>query len=147
VFLLDFTLKSDIIDSIRGEEAMKHRAFIDKKERVGRSELAKLVHDRSWIKATLVTMKRKCGKKTCRCVDGEKHQSLYLAMRIQGKRKMIFIPSEWENTVRRWVDNYKLIEQKMDLVSQKSLQKLLDAKQKKKEQRKPGSNIVEKAGK
>lgn len=123
---------------------MKHRGFMEKKERANRSALAKLVHDKSWIKATLVTMKRKCGKPTCRCVDGEKHESLYLALPVQGKRKMIFIPSDWEDTVRRWVDNHKMIEQKMDIVSQNSLQKLLDEKRRRKEE-KSGNNTIEKA--
>jgi len=82
---------------------MRHRARQTPEERAARSAAVKLIAQGSpMLLGSLVTMRRQCGKETCRCTRGHKHVSLYLATRLAGKRKMIYVPKELENKVRRW---------------------------------------------
>jgi hypothetical protein len=49
-------------------------------------------------------MQRTCGKKNCRCQQGQKHAALYLAIRSGNRRMMIYVPPALEGTIRRWVE-------------------------------------------
>jgi len=108
---------------------MRHRGHISAQERKKRSILAKLLHDRRFLCGSLVTMARTCGNPRCKCSRGEKHVSLYLAIRDGDKRKMIYVPARWEQTIRSWVEAYQQIKQTTDDVSQLCLQRFLEDKQ------------------
>jgi len=107
---------------------MRHRGHISGAERRGRSRLAKLVHDRRMLRGSLVTMARRCGSPGCKCNRGEKHVSLYLSIRHNGKRKMIYVPPAWEATIRSWVQTYQQVSRLTDEVSQASLHRFLKEK-------------------
>ena len=105
-------------------------------ERDARSRLLKRCADAPLLRGSLVSMSRVCGKPGCRCVDGQKHVSLYLAMRVGKRRKMIYIPSDLEQRVREWVESSQEIERLLELVSQSCLEQLLEKKQELPAQRK-----------
>lgn len=107
---------------------MRHRGHISAKERKKRSRLAKLLHDRRFLCGSLVTMARTCGNPGCKCTRGQKHVSLYLSIKHGQKRKMIYIPSRWEQTIRSWVRSYQEMKELTDQVSQLCLQRFLDGK-------------------
>jgi hypothetical protein len=44
--------------------------------------LAQLLHEREVIAGSVVSMARRCGKRGCRCAQGEKHVSLYLSIKV-----------------------------------------------------------------
>lgn len=98
-------------------------------ERESRSRLVKLCVEKPLLRGSLVTMRRACGKAGCHCVDGEKHVSLYLAIRAGKRRKMIYIPQRLEQRVREWVESSQEIDRLLELVSQSCLEQLLQAKQ------------------
>jgi DNA-dependent RNA polymerase auxiliary subunit epsilon len=79
-------------------------------------------------RASLVTMSRLCGKKTCRCARGEKHVSLYLATRIGKTRKMLYVAPELENAARRLVENAKKALELIEEMSQASLERFVQEK-------------------
>ena len=108
---------------------MRHRGHISAKERKKRSQLAKLLHDRRFLCGSLVTMVRTCGNPGCKCMRGEKHVSLYLAMKDGSKRKMIYIPRKWEQSISSWVQNYQNIKKLTDEVSQLYLQRFMEGKE------------------
>ena len=108
---------------------MRHRGHISAKERKKRSQLAKLLHDRRFLCGSLVTMARTCGNPGCKCMRGEKHVSLYLAMKDGSKRKMIYIPRKWEQSISSWVQNYQNIKKLTDEVSQLCLQRFMEGKE------------------
>ena len=108
---------------------MRHRGHISAKERKKRSQLAKLLHDRRFLCGSLVTMARTCGNQGCKCMRGEKHVSLYLAMKDGSKRKMIYIPRKWEQSISSWVQNYQNIKKLTDEVSQLCLQHFVEGKE------------------
>jgi len=76
-------------------------------------------------------MARTCGKAGCHCQQGEKHVSLYLAVRVNNRRKMIYVPLAMEPTVRNWVENAQEVDQLLDFISQQCLTEFLEQKQQK----------------
>lgn len=97
-------------------------------ERDARSQAVQRVADQALLRGSLVHMERTCGKKGCRCQRGEKHPALYLAIRLGDQRKMIYVPRDLEETVRRWVETGQEVDGLLDAISQQCLQTLLARK-------------------
>ena len=107
---------------------MCHRGHISANERKKRSRLAKLLHDRRFLCGSLVTMARTCGSPGCKCMRGQRHVSLYLSIKDGPRRKMIYIPRQWEQTINLWVQNYQAMKKLTDEVSQLCLQRFMEGK-------------------
>ena len=105
------------------------RTHLSPAERDARSRLVKICAEAPLLRGSLVTMRRRCGTPSCHCVDGEKHASLYLAIRRGKQRKMIYIPSELEQQVREWVQSSQEIDRLLELMSQSCLEQLLQTKE------------------
>jgi len=73
----------------------------------------------------MVTMKHTCGKKGCKCARGEKHHSLYLALNVEGKRKMISIPAELAPQVTAAVDAHKRLKPHLQRISEECFKRLV----------------------
>lgn len=108
---------------------MKHRNHLPPKERDARSRLAQLLHQKPFLIASLVSMPRVCGKPGCKCVRGELHPGLYLALRVGTKRQMIHVPQTLEEKVRQWVSTYQEIWQLMKQTSGVCFERFLTEKQ------------------
>jgi len=98
------------------------------KERDARSQAVQRVADQTLLRGSLVPMKRTCGKKNCRCQQGQKHPALCLAIRVGNQRKMIYIPRPLEDTVRRWVETGREVDGLLDAISQQCLETFLAKK-------------------
>jgi hypothetical protein len=99
-------------------------------ERAVRSRLLRLLSQpRPLLRASLVTMSRRCGKPSCRCARGQPHVSLYLATRLGTRRKMIYIPKTLEDQVRQWVNDGDRAQAALDQLSQAALERLLRQKE------------------
>ncbi len=107
---------------------MPYRTTLSPQARQARSQLTKVLHSRPMLRAGLVTMSRTCGKSSCKCAKGEKHVSLYLAVRVGKVRKMIYVPPEWEEDVRAWVSNYREVAGLLDKILQGYLERFLSSK-------------------
>lgn len=114
---------------------MRTRSHLSAKERDARSQLAKLVHDHMLLRGSLVTMSRTCGKPNCRCRHGEKHVSLYLALRVGKARKMIYVPPVLEEIVGSWVETHRSVEALIERISEGCLERFVKAKQEESENR------------
>lgn len=101
-------------------------------ERAARSRLAQLLHDHDFIRGSVVDMVRQCGKSGCHCVEGEKHVSLYLSVKTEGKRRMVYIPDDLAGEVRRRVDAYREMESLSEAVSDACLERVLEKKRERK---------------
>ncbi|MCY2995681.1 MAG: hypothetical protein NTY19_48715 [Planctomycetota bacterium] len=104
---------------------MPSRSQRSPQERDARSRVVKRVAEQLLLRGCLVQMARTCGKTGCCCQQGEKHVSLYLAIRRGRKRTMIYIPSALEETVRQWAETGREVEELLDFISQQSLDQLL----------------------
>lgn len=102
-------------------------------ERAVRSRLAQLLHDHEVIAGSVVSMARRCGKKGCHCQHGPKHRSLYLSIRIEGKRRMVYIPPELEEPVRRAVGVYRETERLTQTLSETCVDRVLKQKRERKD--------------
>jgi hypothetical protein len=110
---------------------MSPRAQLPPQDRAARSRLIKLLAAaKPLARASLVTMARVCGKKNCKCAQGEKHVSLYLAARIGKTRKMLYVPPELEDQARRLVENSQAVEGLLEEMSQAELERFLAQKTK-----------------
>jgi hypothetical protein len=83
------------------------------------------------LRGSLVSMARTCGKAGCHCQQGEKHVSLYLAVRLNNRRRMIYVPPAMENTVRGWVGNAQEVDHLLDFISRQCLTDFLHQKEEK----------------
>jgi hypothetical protein len=99
-------------------------------ERAARSRLAQLLHEQDVICGSVVSMARTCGKAGCRCAQGEKHVSLYLSTKVEGKRRMVYIPPELEQEVRQRVGAYREVEALTAEVSAACVDRVLERKRK-----------------
>ena len=103
---------------------MKHRNFLSPKVRNARSKATKLIQDSPFVIGSLVEMANTCGKPNCKCTRGDKHKSWCLAVRDQGKRKMLHIPHELENEVFKWVATYRELWEQMETISQANVERI-----------------------
>lgn len=108
---------------------MAHRSQIPAQDRAARSRLIHLLSAAQPLaQASLVTMARVCGKPGCKCAQGEKHISLYLAARVGRSRKMLYVPPDLEPAARRLVENGKAAQGLLDQMSQAQLERFIQSK-------------------
>lgn len=101
-------------------------------ERAARSRLTQLLHDHEVIYGSVVPMARRCGKAGCHCAQGEKHVSLYLSTKVEGRRRMVYIPPELEEEVRQRVAAYREVERLTEVVSEACVSRVLQRKRERK---------------
>jgi hypothetical protein len=112
-------------------KSVKSRSQRPGEERHARSRAVRHIADNPLLRGSLVSMARTCGKAGCHCQQGEKHVSLYLAVRVANRRRMIYVPPAMENTVRGWVENAHEVDQLLDFISQQCFTQFLEQKQQK----------------
>ena len=80
------------------------------------------------LPGSLYTLRRRCGKPTCHCVQGELHASTVLSYRGQGRPQNITPPPEHLSAVRRLTDDYRLFRQARTQLQQvqRQILKLID---------------------
>jgi hypothetical protein len=80
------------------------------------------------LPGSLYTLRRRCGKPTCHCTQGELHASTVLSYRGQGRPQNITPPAEKLAEVRKLTDAYRRFRQARTqlLRLQKQLLSLLD---------------------
>ena len=110
---------------------MKPRSQRPADQRQARSRAVQHIAENPLLRGSLVSMARTCGKAGCRCQQGEKHVSLYLAVRLNNRRRMVYVPPAMENTVRGWVENAQEVDRLLDFVSQQCLADFLHQKEEK----------------
>lgn len=107
---------------------MTHRRYRSPRENQMRSQIVQIVAEQPFVRGSLVSRTRCCGKPNCRCQRGQKHRSLYLAVNLNGQRTLIYVPRDLEATVRLWVENGRRVQQQLHQLSQFQLNQLLQQK-------------------
>lgn len=59
------------------------------------------------VRGSLITLKRKCGKPTCSCADGEMHITPALSYSVKGKTHILTLRSSDVPAVRQALANYR----------------------------------------
>lgn len=60
------------------------------------------------VRGSLITLKRKCGKPTCACAEGDMHATPALSYSVKGKTRILTLRSSDVPSVRRALLNYKV---------------------------------------
>ena len=72
------------------------------------------------MRGSLVTMRRTCGKKSCRCARGALHESLYVSQSSGGKTRLAYVPEECAAAVREWTRRYQRVRALMERMSEQA---------------------------
>lgn len=59
------------------------------------------------LRGSLITLRRKCGKPTCYCADGEMHSTPALSYSVKGRTHILTLRSSDVPTVNRALMNYR----------------------------------------
>ncbi len=60
------------------------------------------------LRGSLITLKRKCGKPTCACADGEPHTTPAISYSVKGKTHILTLRSSDMPMIRQALNNYKV---------------------------------------
>lgn len=107
---------------------MKPRAAMPAPEREARSRLAQLAHAGEFLRGNLALMRRACGKPSCRCARGEKHESWYLCYSEEGRKKMVSVPRAMLGQVRDWIARHRQAKECLEALSAAGLRRLREEK-------------------
>jgi hypothetical protein len=73
-----------------------------------KARLARLGSDQPLLAASLAHIRKRCGRKSCRChTQGELHTGWHLTYKAQGKTRTVYVPLDLLEDVRTWLDNHK----------------------------------------
>lgn len=73
------------------------------------------------LRGTLFTMRRKCGKPTCRCASGEAHESPALAFPDRGRTGTLTLGDDDVEDVRRAIAAYATAKAELDQLADGAL--------------------------
>lgn len=59
------------------------------------------------LPGSLITLRRKCGKPSCRCATGDPHESAALSYSVAGRTKMLTLRPDEVPAVARAVSRYR----------------------------------------
>ena len=96
------------------------------------SQLHQILSQSGLVLGSLVTMRRTCGKENCRCSTSKRHRhrSLYLSVRLGKKRRLLYVPADWEERVTEWVRRSDEIRGLLAEISKSFVQRLTQRKSK-----------------
>jgi hypothetical protein len=73
---------------------------------------------KGFIRGTLVKTKKKCGRKSCRCEQGQLHPHVYISTSRNKKNQIIYIKPDEMETAQQHIDNYRKLLGILDEISQ-----------------------------
>jgi len=90
------------------------------------SRLRQILNRPGVMRGNPVLSRRTCGKPSCGCHGGPRkgHPSLYLGISLKGKHHMVYVPPEWRDRVREWVDRYAQVREVLERLSLACLKRL-----------------------
>ena len=71
--------------------------------------------------ATLAEVGKMCGKPSCRCRRGLKHRACQLTFQDQGKTRAMYVPVDFTEEVRSWIEEHHKLQRLLREISELSL--------------------------
>jgi hypothetical protein len=72
------------------------------------ARLARLGSDQPLLAASLAEVRKRCGRKSCRCAThAELHTAWHLTYQVEGKTRTVYVPHDLLDDVRSGIDNHK----------------------------------------
>ena len=85
------------------------------------SRLKKVALTKPIVIASLAEVERVCGKPSCRCQRGHKHRACQLTYRDQGKVRSMYVPVDFTQEVRSWIEEHHKLQTLLKEISELSL--------------------------
>ena len=92
---------------IRGERLSRLRQQLLRLYRQPEPLLERFLEGRPLTKGTLYVLRRKCGKPSCRCAKGQRHETMAVSARVAGKTRLWTISPERVAEIRRRIEHYR----------------------------------------
>jgi hypothetical protein len=73
------------------------------------------------LAASLVTIKKHCGRAGCHCQRGEKHIGHYLTYKEKGKTHTVYVPLDLLGEVKAWIAEHRRLRRLAREISQLSI--------------------------
>lgn len=103
------------------------RVASSEKQRHALSKLRQLLNAPCLLRASIIQMKKRCGKPYCRCVKSKRnwHLSWYMGQSQGGRPRMKYIPPELLPEIQLWVERYQQARKLLDEVSNESWDRII----------------------
>jgi hypothetical protein len=88
-------------------KASEAKRRIVQTEQARRGQVKELLAADAMVAGSFVTLARGCGKATCRCARGEKHQGKYLSRSEGGRTRLVYVPAGDEVEVATRAERYR----------------------------------------
>jgi uncharacterized protein DUF6788 len=85
------------------------------------SRLKRVAAARPLLLASLVEVRRVCGKPSCRCTRGHKHRAFQLTYKARGKTRTVYVPVSLTEEVRSWIEEYRRLKSLFQEISRLAL--------------------------
>jgi len=85
------------------------------------SRLKQVAASKPILIATLAEVGKVCGKPTCRCRRGFKHCACQLTFQVQGKTRAMYVPIDFTEEVRSWIEEHHKLQNLLREISELSL--------------------------
>jgi hypothetical protein len=85
------------------------------------SRLKRVAASKPVLAASLVSIARVCGQPGCRCTRGYKHRGWYLTHKVRGKTHTIYVPVDFTEEVRSWIEEHRRLKRLLQEISQLAL--------------------------
>ena len=73
------------------------------------------------LAASLSSVERRCGKPGCHCASGEGHHAHQLTYKVRGKTHTVYVPVDFTEEVRAWIDEHRRLKRLLQEISLLSL--------------------------
>ena len=70
-------------------------------------ELSYFLSDAPMMRGTVYTMRRRCGKPTCRCIQGALHETVVLTENVNQKTRLWKVPEDQLGEARECTERYR----------------------------------------
>lgn len=85
------------------------------------SRLKQFAAHKPLLAASLVAIRKVCGKPSCHCHQGEKHRAHQVTFKVRGRTQTVYVPIDFTEEVRSWIEEHRRLKRLLREISQLSL--------------------------
>ena len=76
------------------------------------------------LAASLVKIKKHCGRAGCHCQRGEKHVGNYVTYKEKGKTRTVYVPLDLLEEVKAWIEEHRRLKRLSQEISQLAIARI-----------------------
>jgi hypothetical protein len=87
------------------------------------SRLKRVHATKPLLAASLAAITKVCGNSSCHCHHGgDKHQAFHVTYKVRGKTHTVYVPFDFTEEVRSWIEEHRRLKRLLQEISQLSLE-------------------------